>query len=138
MAERTGSRTNQHRRLWPITLAVVAAGMVAALGPLLLREPSFVERVSFVNRAPYDLRVEVSDDNQDRWMGVTTADAASTTLALEVIDQGPIWVFRFSAQGRDGDQLRISRADLQQAGWRIEIPDSVTDRLRQAGAPPTP
>ena len=138
MAEPNASRMDQQRRLRLVAVAVVAAGMIASLGPLLLRGPSFVEKVSFVNRGPYDLHVEVSDDGQDRWMGVTTADAASTTVALEVIDQGPIWVFRFSAQGRDGGQLRISRADLEQADWTMEIPDSIAERLRRAGAPPTP
>ncbi len=128
----------QHRRLWPFAAAVLAAGMVAALGPVLLRGPSFVERITFVNRGPYDIQVEVSDDEGGRWMSVTTANAASTSLALQVIDQGPIWVLRFRAQSRDAGQLRITRAELEQAGWTVEVPQSVTDSLRGAGAPPTP
>lgn len=129
---------NQHRGLWPFAAALVAAGMVAGLGPVLLRGPSFVERISFVNRGPYDIQVEVSDDDEGRWMSVTTADAASTSVGLDVIDQGAIWVLRFRAQSRDAGQLRITRAELQQAGWTVEVPQAVTDSLREAGAPPTP
>ncbi len=68
----------------------------------------------------------------------TTAAKGSTTSAADVIDQGPTWRFPFRAQGRDGGELRISRADLEQAGWSIGVPTPVIDRLRQQGAPPTP
>ena len=125
-------------RLWAVTAAVVAVGMVAALGPALLRGPAFVERISFINRGPFDIHVEVTGDPEDGWRSIGTADAASTSLALEVIDEGSIWVFRFSGQGRDGGKLRITRNELRQAQWTVDIPEPVTDRLREAGAPPSP
>ncbi len=122
---------------WWIAAAVAAAGLAAGLGPILLRGPAFVERITVVNRGPYDIHVEASGDRRT-WTSVTTADRDSTSVGLEVIDQGAIWIFRFTAQGRDGGEVRTTRADLRRARWTIEIPEAVTDRLRDAGAPPTP
>lgn len=133
-----GRRTHRRRRLWRFAAAAAAVGVAAGLGPVLLRGPAFVERVSFVNRGPYDIHVEVSGGERSGWMIVTTADKESTSFGFEIIDQGDIWVFRFRAQGREGGELRTSRAELQQAGWTVEIPEAVTARLRDAGAPPTP
>jgi len=128
----------QRRRWWGLAAAVISAGLAVGLGSALLGGPAFVERVSVVNASPYDIHVEVTGEARDGWLSVTTVDHGATGLGLEVIDQGPIWIFRFTAQGRDGGELRILRRDLQQAGWSIEVPDAVIDRLRQAGASPTP
>jgi hypothetical protein len=67
-----------------------------------------------------------------------TAPAHATTEIRSVADQGPTWVFHFDAQGADGGDLNISRADLGVANWRVEIPAEVATRLRGAGAPPSP
>ncbi len=71
-------------------------------------------------------------------MSLATADREATTDAVDVIDQGPRWVFRFTAEGRDGGELRIARAALKQAGWTVDVPEGVIERLRQQGAPLSP
>ena len=124
------------RKLWLIGAALLVA--VALLGPRLVRGPAFVERVSVVNPSPYDIHVEVSGDGRTGWMSLTTVGRASTGAALDVVDQGAVWRFRFEAQGRRGGELQVSRADLRQAGWSIEVPEAVVTRLRDAGAPPSP
>lgn len=135
----TDQRGGGHRRRWwGLAAAVLSAGLAVGLGSALLGGPAFVERVSVVNDSPYDIHVEVTGEERAGWLSVTTADHGATGLGLEVIDQGPIWIFRFTAQGRGGGELRVLRGDLQQAGWTIEVPDAVIDRLRQAGATPTP
>lgn len=134
MTERPRGGLGERSRLWAVAAAVVAAGIIGGLGPVLLRAPTVVERISFVNRGPYDIRVEVTGEPEQGWMGVTTARRRTTSVALEVIDQGPIWVFRFSAQGIDAGRLRVTRDELRQAGWTVEIPEAVIDRLRDAGA----
>ncbi|CAN5237186.1 hypothetical protein BH18ACT4_BH18ACT4_16110 [soil metagenome] len=119
--------------------AVVVATIVAYLiGPLLPGGPDLVGSVAVVNASEYDIQVQVSDDDRGGWMSLTTAESESTSVTSHVIDQGDAWVFRFSAQGRDGGELRMTRADLDQADWSVEIPDAVVDHLRQQGAPPTP
>ena len=55
-----------------------------------------------------------------------------------MIDQGSTWMFHFTAQGKDGGEIRIERADLAAGGWRITVPERVGQRLRSAGAPPSP
>lgn len=137
MNEGNEGRRPTNLKTWWIAAAVAAAGLAAGLGPVLLRGPAFVERITFVNHGPYDIHVEASGE-QRTWMSVTTADSDSTSFGLEVIDHGPIWIFRFTAQGRDGGEVSTTRADLRRARWTIEIPEAITDRLRDAGAPPTP
>ena len=137
MNEANEGRRNANLKPWWIAAAVAAAGLAAWFGPILLRGPAFVERITFVNRGPYDIHVEASGDRKT-WTSVTTADRDSTSVGLQVIDQGPIWIFRFTAQGRDGGEVSTTRDDLRRARWTIEIPEAVTNRLRDAGAPPTP
>lgn len=115
--------------------AVVAAGL---LGPRVLGGPAFVDELSFVNGSEYDVHVEVSDGGRQGWMSVTTATKQSTTSARAVIDQGPTWVFRFATQGRRSGEIRITSADLRQAGWAVQVPDAVIEGFRREGAPPSP
>ena len=137
MNETNEGRRHTNLKPWWIAAALAAAALAAGLGPILLRGPAFVERITFVNRGPYDIHVEASGD-RETWTSVTTADRDSTSVGLKVIDQGPIWIFRFTAQGRDGGEVRTTRDELRRASWTIEIPEAVTDRLRDAGASPTP
>ena len=44
-------------------------------------------------------------------MAVTTARRDSTTIAQDVYDIGKVWVFRFTAQGQEGGEVRVTRAD---------------------------
>ena len=62
----------------------------------------------------------------------------STTERHEVIDRGDLWIFRFSSQGRQAGELRISRADLQAARWTIQIPDATVQELKDTGTPLPP
>ena len=121
-------------------LAIVVGAMVAVAvaGPILLRGPTFIDEVKIVNPSDYDVHVEVSGGNGEGWLSVTTADRKATTVAVDVVDQGAVWVFRFSAQGRLGGELRTTRTELEQAGWSIEVPDSFSARLREQGAVPSP
>ena len=132
------------RKRWLVVLVLVlvvvlvGGSAVAACGVAVPRGPRFVDEISVVNRSEFDIRVEVSGDGVKGWMNLVTADRSSTTAASDILDQGAVWLFRFGAQGRDGGDLRIPRADLEQAGWVLEIPEDVIERLRRAGAPPTP
>lgn len=124
---------------WPLlTILVCTMTAIAFGGQLLLRGPSFIDAVKIVNLSEYDIHVEVNGGDQDGWLSVTTADNHATTTAVDVVDQGTTWVFRFSAQGRQGGELRITRTDLKQTDWTIQIPDHVTTRIREEGVLPPP
>ncbi len=61
-------------------------------------------------------------------MNVTTAASGATSFGLEVVDMGPVWIFRFSSQGQDGGELRTTGAELRGRRWSIEVPADVVDR----------
>jgi hypothetical protein len=120
-------------------VAVVGATVVAlAVGLVGLRGPTFVDEVSVTNPSEYDIGVRVSGANRDGWLILATASRRSTTATAEVIAQGDVWVFRFSAQGREGGELRITRRALELADWTVTVPDDAIQHLRDEGAPPSP
>jgi hypothetical protein len=121
-----------------LAVVVVASVFALSVGAFVLREPVFVDEVSVTNSSEYDIGVQVSGDDPDGWMALGTASEGSTTTTVDVIDQGEVWVFRFTAQGRDGGELRVARSDLEQAGWTVTVPDEVIQQLRDLGAPPSP
>jgi hypothetical protein len=121
-----------------VVAIVVSAALALSVGSFVVREPALVDKVSVTNPSEYDIGVQVSSGDRDRWMAITTAARRSTTTTVAVIDQLEVWVFRFRAQGRDGGDLRITRHDLDQAGWAVTVPDDVIRHLRDAGAPPPP
>lgn len=132
-------QTPEGSNRWPFLVILgLAMAAVAAVGPLFLRGPSFIAEVKIVNPSEFDIHVEVGGGEGDGWLPVTTADSGATTAAVDVVDQGADWVFRFSAQGRQGGELRTTRTNLKQAAWSIEIPEHVTAHLRQQGALPSP
>ena len=141
LAEARSPRTL--RSVGPIVAVAVVVGLALlalAMGPLsgLLEGPSFVDRIAFVNQSEYDIAVEVTSETRDGWLSVGTAQRRATSVRREIIDQGDVWIFRFAAQGETAGELRMTRAELEAAGWTVRLPDSVRDELRRKGAPPSP
>ncbi|MEY2478429.1 MAG: hypothetical protein QOG87_3744 [Actinomycetota bacterium] len=122
----------------PYGLAAIGAIALAVAAAGLAREPAFVDRVDIVNRSPYALSVDVRGEGGGGWVPLGYADQEASTAVREVLDQGGQWTFRFSAQGRAGGQFTVSRTDLGANRWHVDVPDAVGDRLRRAGAPPSP
>jgi hypothetical protein len=67
-------------------------------------------------------------------MAVGSVRRESTLTFRDIVDQGDSWTFQLSAQGKDGGKLQLSKADLEKAGWQVEIPQSVSDKLLSQGA----
>src|SRR5687767_6264748 len=87
----------------PAIAAALAAALVAvalALGPLsaVFESPSFVERISFVNPTEYHLSIDATDGGRGGWVSVGMAPKGSTSVHTETVDQGDVWIFRFSGQ----------------------------------------
>jgi hypothetical protein len=114
------------------TIVVVAVLMVASLD--VLNEPNHVSRVTIANPSEYALDVTVTSGGRHGWLALSGVPVGATHEFHDVLDQGSTWVFSFRAQGRDGGELSISRADLEASGWNITVPAQVFDRLRAAGA----
>lgn len=139
-SRRPGSAPARYGRRRHIYDVVVLALSLAAVVPVarLLEPPSFVDRITVTNPTVYDIGIDVTDNDDELWMAVGTARRVATSTFERVIDQGEVWIFRFSAQGRDGGSLRVSRQQLEGDGWRLAIPEEVGRTLAERGAPPSP
>jgi hypothetical protein len=99
--------------------------------------PPTVDRITIVNRTAYDFNVEVARPDGGGWLPVTIAEARSEDVAEDVIDQGRLWMFRFLHWGDPVSELSLTRADLVEGRWRVEVPEEVEERLRQLARPPS-
>ena len=130
------------RRSAGMGVVAVALGLAAALTMAFVAGlsggPTTVPRLTFDNPTDYALAIEVRPDGDPAWTSAGSVAQRSTGVVEEVVDQGEVWVFRFDSQGHTGGELRLTRAELEQSGWRVEIPRDVGARLAQHGAPPTP
>lgn len=124
------------RRPRPAHIAAAALGVAAlVLVSQVMEEPTFIERIEVQNPTRYDVTIYVARGDDVGWMAVGTARRQETSTFEEIYDQGDLWIFRFSAQGEEGGELRLSKASLERDRWRVEIPRSVEDQLQEAGAP---
>jgi hypothetical protein len=122
---------------WPLValFAVIALFLVSNLAGSPAKT---VARVTFVNTTAYDIDVNVSGAGSGGTLALGTARANRTTDVQDVVDQGRSWVLHFGAQGVDGGAVRMDRADLERASWRVTIPAGVAQRLAGAGLQASP
>jgi hypothetical protein len=130
------------RRPGPPRLAGTAIALIdlaLAVGVLLLlrglgeREGPPSRQLTVDNQTTYDVNVEVTGVNRDRWLDVGYFRRETRRRVEEVADQGREWVFRFSYGGFRAGDLVVSREQLMRDGWRITVPPNVAERLREAG-----
>lgn len=111
---------------------------VFALVAAACSDASFVNTVAFVNPTDYPAHVEVSDASRQRWLGLGIAQRDKETVVEDVIDQGEVWVFRFTYAGEHEEELEMSRSELIDVGWEVVVPQSFEDSLRRLGVKPPP
>jgi hypothetical protein len=116
----------------PIVLGAVAVVAVFVIAQLLAA-PHYVSRLTFQNPTPYELTVEVSNGHGDGWLPLGTIDRRSSTQFGEIYDVGDGWEFRVWAQGAEAGRFRLTRAQLEQSGWRVQVPRQIGDDLTAAG-----
>jgi len=117
---------------------LVAIGACIFLAGSACSDVAFIDEVTIVNDTEYSANVDVSDGTRDAWLGLTTVQPQSTTTIEDVIDQGEMWVVRFDYVGKYQEEVEISRRDLEQDDWTIEVPSSFEQRLRDLDVPPPP
>lgn len=120
--------------LWYVLAGTVALAAALLLAPLL-RMPAHVGALTFDNPTGYDITIESSQGGDDGWTPVGTVRAGSSATFDRVVDQGGRWAFRFSSQGQQGGHLDRTRAELDAADWKVDIPAEVGDTLAANGAP---
>ena len=122
---------------WRRLLAAAGALLALWLWVRISAGPSFVSRIAISNDTDYSVSVEVAGPSGG-WMAIGSAARRQVTVFQQVIDQGRTWTFRVSAQGHDGGQFTLSRADLVASGWRVSLPSSTGAQLKSAGTSPDP
>ena len=119
---------------FPIIAIIVVVAVLMAASLEWLDEPNHVSRVTIANPSEYALDVAVTSGGRHGWLALSGVPVGATRDFHDVLDQGNTWVFSFRAQGRDGGEMSMTRADLEASGWNITVPGQVLDRLRAAGA----
>jgi hypothetical protein len=112
-------------------LLVLAVLVAACSGPV----PT-VDRITLANPTDFDIAVEVSGRDREGWLPLANVGARSEHDVQQVIDQGDAWVFRFLHWGDPVGELSLTREELAQGDWRVEVPDQLQARLEQLGRPP--
>jgi hypothetical protein len=126
----------RRRRTVPTRLVdvMVAAAVALTVTAVAVDSPSRAPDITVDNETAYDLTIKVSDRAGDDWMGFALVNARSEVVVRAPIDHGSSWIFSFGA----GGEYSIDRADLEQAGWRMRVPEAVGERLAAAGVTPSP
>jgi hypothetical protein len=107
------------------------------LGLSACESVSFIDRVAIVNDTAYTANTDVRGRNSG-WLGLTTVEPEATNEVGQVIDQGELWIFRFAYGAHDPVEIEISRKELVDANWQIEVPSEFEEGLSDAGVPPPP
>jgi hypothetical protein len=117
---------------------VTRALLVATLLVLSACESvSFIDRVVIINNTDYTAQTDVRGRGSG-WLALATVGADETREVGQVIDQGELWIFRFAYGVNDPVEVEISRKELVDANWEIEVPSEFEEGLRDEGVPPPP
>jgi hypothetical protein len=98
---------------------------------------SYVDQVVIVNDTSYTAGVDVRGKDSE-WVALATVEAGETRDVGQVIDQGELWIFRFAYLLHDPVDIEISRKELVDAKWHVEVPAGFEDGLREEGVIPPP
>jgi hypothetical protein len=129
----------RHRRRRDTPIAVGAVAVLVLMFLVVgsqLQAPDRVDRLTIVNPTDHGVRVSVRATPVAGRYDLGWAWEHGQLDVHDAADVGGTWIFRFSYAGLDAGELTITRADLEAAGWRIEVPAVVGERLTDAGIPP--
>jgi hypothetical protein len=119
--------------LWAI---VIATTLAFVLTLLIVHTPKRAT-VTIANDTAYQLTIDATRPGSDSWSPVVVIEP-DQTQTRSVVDQGDVWVVRFSGQGQSGGEITVNRSDIERAGWQFAVPPDIALTLEEAGATPPP
>jgi predicted Abi (CAAX) family protease len=121
--------------LVPAIVIGVVVAVLFVLAALSMRTP---DQVHLTVDNPLDWRADVAVQpaGSDSWTSLGAVARDGELEFLQVPDQGSEWVVRFS-YGDQVEELRLSRSDLEGAGWTVQVPDQLGTQLQAAGVAPS-
>ena len=135
------SRPAPARRIPPKVAAGVALAIAVMAVCLVLvsrsGSPGQVATVTVANNTPYNIEVSVGKPGSDRRIGLGTARREDRSVFEGVIDQGEQWIFHFSYGGADAGTATLDSEALVAAGFVVDVPATIVDRLTSLGFNPS-
>jgi hypothetical protein len=111
----------------------VASAVVLLITATACTEPRHVDHITIRNGSPYSLTVSVADRGRDAYLGLGVVPREGQQTFTDVLDQGDVWVFRFTYGGEEAAELPITRIVLQQNDWVVQVPQEVSSTLAGLG-----
>ncbi len=118
---------NRHH-LWRFVLFSLITMPLAACA-----SAQYVDRIEIVNPTEYDLLVDVRSREDGPRLRLGIANHGTESLMEQVVDLGENWIFAFNYLGEEVGSAKITRSELESAGWRVVIPEEVGAKLREQG-----
>ena len=114
-------------------LGTVLIGALLFRGALwVVDTPTFVD-LTIVNPTAYDVYVDARSSGDPALVGLGRVRHGREAGFDGVLDQGDVWVFEFDYGGVDAGSLEVTREDLVDSDWRVEVPTAVATELEAAG-----
>ncbi len=107
-----------------VTVAAVIAVLAMAAVLAFVRGPDFIDHLTIDNRSNLEVHVaaRAADDTE---LGLAVVDADQRIRIDEVLDQGDVWRFPLTRGRADLGVIKMTRAELADAGWNLVIPASL-------------
>jgi hypothetical protein len=115
------------------TTRVIASATLLFIVAAGCTEPRHVDHITIRNGSPYSLTVSVADRGRDGYLALGVVPRDGEQTFTEVLDQGDLWVFRFTYGGREAAELPVTRAALLHNRWTVEVPEEVSSTLAGLG-----
>jgi hypothetical protein len=111
------------------TTRVIASAMFLFSVAAGCTEPRHVDHITIRNGSSYSLTVSVAGRDRDGYMSLGVVPREGEQTFTEILDQGDLWVFRFTYGGEEAAELPVTRAVLQRDHWTVEVPPEVSSTL---------
>jgi hypothetical protein len=118
---------NRSTGLVGVWIALILAGCMSM--------PDHVAEITVTNSTDHAAMVEVADDDRDSWLGLGRIPPGEEHTFEEVIDFGEQWRFRF-VHPEHSEEITVSREQLVDNDWRVEVPARYGERLDELGVEP--
>ena len=106
-----------------VVIALMMAVLVAVALVPVMGTARHVGVVTFDNPNAAEITVDVSSGRGDGWVGIGPIEDGEAEAVRDVFDAGETWILRFTGPGGAEEDVTVSRDDLEDADWTIQIPE---------------